>query len=83
MYVTKTGTKYHTATCRYVAKSKIVMKLSEVPAKITVLGVQATGAAEEVNVGPSLRAPTCLRPLKSASEDLPQTSRAASACHQR
>jgi hypothetical protein len=39
VYVTKTGTKYHTATCRYLSKSKIPMKLSAVPAKITACSV--------------------------------------------
>lgn len=29
VYVTKTGAKYHLATCRSLAKSKIAMKLGE------------------------------------------------------
>lgn len=29
VYVTKTGTKYHKSTCRYVAKSKIAMPKTE------------------------------------------------------
>jgi uncharacterized membrane protein YhiD involved in acid resistance len=33
VYVTKTGKKYHTATCRYLAKSKIPMSLKDAKAK--------------------------------------------------
>ncbi len=33
VYVTTSGKKYHTADCRYLAKSKIPMKLSEAKAK--------------------------------------------------
>jgi hypothetical protein len=29
VYVTRTGKKYHTATCRYLRSSKIPMKLSD------------------------------------------------------
>ena len=29
VYITKTGKKYHTATCRYLAKSRIPMSLKE------------------------------------------------------
>ncbi len=33
VYITKTGKKYHTATCRYLAKSKIPMSLKDAKAK--------------------------------------------------
>jgi hypothetical protein len=33
VYVTKTGKKYHTATCRYLAKSKIPISLKDAEAK--------------------------------------------------
>ena len=33
VYVTKTGKKYHTATCRYLAKSKIPMSLKDAKTK--------------------------------------------------
>jgi hypothetical protein len=33
VYVTKTGKKYHTATCRFLAKSKIPMALKDAKAK--------------------------------------------------
>jgi high-affinity K+ transport system ATPase subunit B len=29
VYVTKTGSKYHTSSCRYLNKSKIAMTLTE------------------------------------------------------
>ena len=29
VYITKTGKKYHTATCRYLAKSKISISLKD------------------------------------------------------
>jgi micrococcal nuclease len=32
VYVTKTGKKYHTATCRYLAKSKIPISLKDAKA---------------------------------------------------
>jgi hypothetical protein len=33
VYVTKTGKKYHTSTCRYLAKSKISMSLKDAKSK--------------------------------------------------
>jgi hypothetical protein len=33
VYVTKTGAKYHTATCRHLSRSKIAMKLGEASEK--------------------------------------------------
>jgi TnpA family transposase len=33
VYVTKTGKKYHTATCRYLSKSKIAISLKDAKAK--------------------------------------------------
>jgi hypothetical protein len=33
VYVTKTGNKYHTANCRFLAKSKIPMSLKDAKAK--------------------------------------------------
>jgi micrococcal nuclease len=33
VYVTKTGKKYHTATCRYLSQSKIPMTLKDAKAK--------------------------------------------------
>jgi len=35
VYVTKTGSKYHTAGCSYLSKSAIPIKLSEVNARYT------------------------------------------------
>jgi hypothetical protein len=32
VYITKTGKKYHTATCRYLAKSKIPISLKDAKA---------------------------------------------------
>jgi len=39
VYVTKTGTKYHTATCHYLSKSKIAIKLGDVVKKYTPCSV--------------------------------------------
>jgi len=33
VYVTRTGTKYHRGSCRYVSRSKIPMKLSKAKAR--------------------------------------------------
>src|ERR1035437_10999911 len=33
VYVTKTGTKYHRESCRYLSKSKIPMSLKDAPKK--------------------------------------------------
>jgi hypothetical protein len=33
VYITKTGKKYHTASCRYVSKSKIPISLKDAKAK--------------------------------------------------
>ena len=33
VYITKTGKKYHTATCRYLSKSKIPISLKDAKAK--------------------------------------------------
>ena len=33
VYITKTGKKYHTSTCRYLAKSKISTSLKDAKAK--------------------------------------------------
>ena len=39
VYVTKTGAKYHTGTCRYLSKSKISMKLGDAVKKFTPCSV--------------------------------------------
>ena len=39
VYATKTGEKYHSASCRHLAKSKIPMKLSEAVKKYTACSV--------------------------------------------
>ena len=39
VYVTKTGAKYHTATCRYLSKSKIPMTLGDASKNYTACSV--------------------------------------------
>ena len=54
VYVTRTGTKYHSAGCRYLKKSSISMKLSEVVQKYSPCSVcNPPTVASSVNLGPS------------------------------
>ena len=39
VYITKTGTKYHTATCRYLRQSKYAIRLSETRGRYTPCSV--------------------------------------------
>jgi len=53
VYITKTGTKYHTSTCRYLQSSKISISLSDAKAKgYTACGVcKPSGAVSPTTQG--------------------------------